>query len=126
MIVLDSNVWIAYSYKEDTLHKKACGVMKNINTRVLLPEYILIEVSTVLAQRANKKIADLFLDRVLHNDDILILYSSPKFFDAVVKLFQTNGGKQLSFIDTALVYLSRWYSVITFDKALEKAIRKAQ
>lgn len=126
MIILDSNVWIAYSYKEDTLHKKACGVMKNINTHVLLPEYILIEVSTVLAQRANKKVADLFLDRVLHNDDILILYSSPKFFDAVVKLFQTNSGKQLSFIDTALVYLSRWYSVITFDKALEKAIREAQ
>ena len=122
MTILDSNVWIAYAYEEDSQHEKAVQIFDLLTPSLVLPEYILIETCTVLTSRAGKRVADIFLDRALNNRDVLLLYADQKFFDSVISQYRRRDDRFLSFIDVSLFVLSQSYHVITFDKKLEKAM----
>ena len=89
---------------------------------ILLPEYVVLEVYTVLAIRVSKTQADAFLRLTSDNQDIHILLTDETFFLAVVTACQQQKYKGLSFTDTALVVLSAEHTVITFDRVLQKAI----
>jgi len=124
MTLLDSNVWIALFHASDTLHAKATSVVENIREPILLPEYVLVEVATVLSQKAGKDIADTFLLEATANQDIEILPSSASFLHAVVEFYRAQRNQKLSFIDYAIVYLSSQVNVVTFDNELQKELRK--
>lgn len=123
MTILDSNVWIAFLHKDDTQHKKAENVFRVCEKPIVVPEYVVIEVSSVLSQKAGKKIADAFLVIITQSEDIEILFSEDQFFSEVIAFFQQRNEKHLSFIDFVLLYLSSSYFIITFDKKLQKAIK---
>jgi len=124
MIILDSNVWVAFFYEDDSQHKKAEKIIKELGLFIVVPEYVIAEVSSVLCLRASKKISNDFLENIFDNENIEILLSNKTFFDDVVENFKNAKSKKLSFIDTALLKLSESYRVITFDKDLEKAIEQ--
>ena len=75
--------------------------------------------------RKQKHSADEFVEEILRGGEFTLLPSSPSLFDAAARLFLASP-KKLSFVDCALVVLSREYTVLTFDKALAKAIQAAQ
>lgn len=120
-IIFDSNVWIAYFRKEDSLSEKAKGIFKNYEGVVIVPEYIFLEVATVLQVRTIKEIADSFAEMVLENDQVELLFSNEILFEETRKIFLKQE-KKLSFADCSLVYLSSEYEVITFDQALQKVL----
>ena len=122
-VIFDSNVWIAFLHKSDTQHKKALDFFANQKEPIAIPEYVIIEVASVLLQKAGKKTSDEFLGVVMNNEDIEVLYAQDQFFNEVVDIFRKSSMKTLSFIDFVLLYLARSYQVITFDKNLQKAIR---
>ncbi len=124
MIILDSNIWIAYLDTDDSQHQKAIDIFRKLDTVVLITEYIILEVSTVLAMRLSKKVADEFLKKITDNRDIQILYSSRDFFDNIVSTFIEYPKRNLSFIDLSLLILAKDYSLKTFDKKLSNAIRR--
>jgi predicted nucleic acid-binding protein len=124
MIILDSNIWIAYLNKEDAQHKKAVSLFEEIDDGVIISEYILLEVITVLAMKVNKKVADSFINFVFNNQDIKILPSSGELFSNFLKGFLKHKKNNLSFVDISLLVLSKKYSVFSFDKELEKEIKK--
>ena len=124
MIILDSNVWISYLDKNDNQHKKAQKIIEKIDCDIVVPEYVIIEVCTVLLKKTNKKIADGFIEIAFDNQNTEVLFCDEYFFNLFVNNFKNIKNKNLSFIDTALLYLSEDYKVITFDKNLEKAIKK--
>jgi len=124
MIILDSNVWIAFFHIGDSQHKKAEKIVRELGFLIAVPEYVIAEVSSVLCLRANKKISNDFLESIFDNENIEILLSDKEFFDNVVENFRNSKDRKLSFIDTALLYLSKSHRVITFDKDLQKAIKK--
>jgi len=124
MIILDSNVWIAFFHKSDSQHKKAEEILKTIDNLIMMPEYVIVEVSSVLNLRAGKKISNSFLENVLSNENIEILLSDEEFFSGVVESFIKSENKKLSLVDTSLLYLSKSYKVITFDKNLQRALKK--
>lgn len=124
MIILDSNVWIAFFYESDSQHKKAEKIVQELGLFVTVPEYVIVEVSSVLCLRASKKISNDFLESIFDNENIDILLSNEEFFNSVVENFKNFKNKKLSFIDVALLCLSKSYQVITFDKDLQKAITK--
>lgn len=123
MIILDSNIWIAVLNENDSLHQRAVALFENIEEEVISHEYIIVEVCNVLLMRKGKKNADEFLDSML-KDGLYVLYSSPSVFEEVCTFFRNRTEKNLSFIDTTLLYYSHDYQVYTFDKQLEKAIKK--
>ena len=124
MIILDSNVWVAFFNKSDSQHQKAKKNLKEITGKVTATEYVILEVCSVLLVRAGKQVANKFLEIVFDNDDIEILLSDGGFFEKVINLFQENNNKKLSFVDVSLLCLSKSHQIITFDKELLKELKK--
>lgn len=122
MNILDSNIWIAYAYKEDTQHTKAVSLIESLTEDVYIPEYVVAEVCTVLQNKKRKVVANAFIESILKSNYIHILHSSVKMFNCVITLFYSRNKSRLSFVDTSLLYLSRTYTVLTFDIDLQKAI----
>ena len=122
MTILDSNVWIAFFHKNDNQHKKAEKIIKELDTKIIIPEYIITEIASILCFKASKKIAVTFLESILDNNDIEILLSNKQIFNNTVNNFINDKNDKLSFVDTMLLCLSKKYQLITFDKNLQKAI----
>ena len=97
-------------------------IFSKTQEKIGLPEYVLLEVTTILAQKMGKDIADQFLQMARANKDVGILPSSKEFFDGVIQLYLSKTNKKLSFVDYALLYLSSKTNVVTFDKDLKKEL----
>lgn len=124
MIIYDAHVWIAALNTEDSQHAKALPLFTAPRDRILLPEYVITEVCSVLALKAEKKEADIFLERIADNADIQILLTDRPFLDALFRFFRRDPHVGLSFIDVALLFFAQTYEVITFDTKLARAIRR--
>ena len=122
-VILDANVWIAFLRKNDTTHERARKVFGQIKGIVILPEYVLLEVVTVLSQKVGKEYSNRFLQMVTGNKEIIIVPSSSFFLSSLVEFYLASVHSKLSFVDHALLYLSKEILVITFDKALHRALR---
>lgn len=122
-VIFDSNVWIAYFREEDSLSKKAKEILENHEGIIVIPEYIFLEVTTVLQIRTSKKTANLFMEMTLENDQVELLFSDEILFEETQKIFLTQE-KKLSFTDCSLVSLSSEFEIITFDEALQKYIEE--
>ena len=124
MTILDSNVWIAYFNKNDSLHEKAVKIFSTVKN-IAITEYIVAETATVILNKADRKTANKFLEIILDNSDITILHSDKRFFEETARTFTEIISGKLSFIDISLLFLSKKYKIITFDEKLEKIIKKS-
>lgn len=124
MMVLDSNVWIAFLNPDDSNHHKAQKTFSTTQGQVGIPEYVLLEVITILAQKMGKDTADKFLQMARASKDVDILPSSKEFLDGVIRLYLSRTNGKLSFVDYALLHLSSKTNVVTFDKDLKKELAK--
>ncbi len=123
MILLDSNIWVALLYKKDPNHKKARDLVGDLRSDIIVTEYIIIEVTTILSQRKSKALADTFLAKISTSDKISIFPSSRAFLDGVVTFYLKKKDRQLSFVDYSLLLLSQKIKIVTFDKKLANAIK---
>ena len=123
-LVLDSNVWIAFLYEKDPNHNKAAKVFEVLKAKIILTEYVFLEVVTVLSQKAGKDVSDNFIKNVTNNQDIIILPSSGDFLGEIVNFYLSKKIEKLSFVDYSLLCLSQKFKVITFDKALQRHLKK--
>lgn len=121
-IVVDSSVLVAALNESDSQHERGVAEIHAASKPIVVPEYIVAETCAVLIQKANKRLADSFVREMGSNRDFRILFSTPEFFIATAQSFLSSRAK-LSFVDSALLVLSRTFDVRTFDKALAKAIR---
>ncbi len=125
MVILDSNVWIAFLNKNDSNHKKADEIFNKLANRrekIIITEYILLEVVTVLSQKVGKKLADQFIEIAGNTKRIEIISSSADFLNDVLTFYLKQKNRNLSFVDYSLLYLSRQYEILTFDKELKRKI----
>jgi predicted nucleic acid-binding protein len=120
-IIFDTNVWVALFNEKDGHHDAAQRLFLQ-NGMVFIPEYVILETTTVLQLRASKQQADIFAETITATEQLEILYASDSFFRSVLTLFQQQSSTKLSFVDCALLLLSEHYKIHTFDEALEKAI----
>ena len=124
MIIFDSNIWIAFYHENDTLHDKAKKLFQTTTGIVWVPEYIFIEVCSVLHMRVDKKMADAFSDRLATSNRAILTPINTELFSAMRTYFRDGKHLGLSFIDVSLLYLSQFHTVHTFDKKLANAIKK--
>lgn len=123
-IILDSSVWIAQLLKEDSQHNKAVTLFKDITNKIYVPEYILIEVTTLLKQKGYFGLAKNFLLEVIDPNEPILIPSDQYFTETQSAFLNVEKNNKLSFIDTSLLVLSKEYTIITFDKQLQKEIKK--
>lgn len=122
MIILDTNIWFARFNSNDSLHEQAKQVFDEIDTRVSIPEYVLVELLNLFVQKLNKAYADDFLSKIIVSDDIEITPNTPSFTLEVIQSFLKSDNPKLSFVDHSLLYLSKHHKVHTFDQELAKAL----
>lgn len=123
MTILDSNVWIALFNTTDSQHEKAMALRHTLSFPILLPEYVVGEVCTILLQKTTKEHVEEFLEYAINSQDIELALSYQEFFFDVVAAFRRYPGQDISFVDCALLLLSRSHTIVTFDQQLKKAIR---
>lgn len=122
-IVFDSNIWIALFNEDDSLHEQARQLFLE-HERIHVPEYVILETTSVLQLRASKEKADDFARMVRETEDIEIIHISEAFFDEVLDVF-CEQQKKLAFVDCALLLLSQNHEVHTFDRGLVSAIEQS-
>jgi len=124
MIILDANVWIAFFDNDDSHHERAQQTLYSSSGRLVLPEYVLLEVISVLQRKRGKNFADVCLTELIFNQDLVLLMNDANFIQDFYQFFLNNNYEQLSFVDQFLLFLSQEYSIVTFDKALAKKIKR--
>ena len=121
MKFFDSNFWIAYFDRNDSQHNKAVELFKKESV-FSVTEYCVLETASILSLKRGKQTAADFLAHIEDNADVTVVLSSPVFFDETIKLFQEIKSQKLSFVDVSLLLLSESHDIVTFDKALARAI----
>ena len=121
-IILDSSIWVAFLHDTDSQHKQALAVFERIGNTITVPEYVVIEVATILKRRKKPDEAKRFVHRVLNENPQSFLHADSLIHETAT-LFRERTD-QLSFTDTALLALARSYQVITFDRDLQRAIEQ--
>lgn len=117
MYILDSSVWIALFLDFDTQHEKACEVIEFLNGKIFVPYCVISEVSTVLSYKSSKKQADLFLDYLDNNRDIIKLNND---YDTDIEIYK-NVEMKVSFADVSIVSIAinQNLSLVTFDNQMK-------
>lgn len=123
-VIFDSNVWIGYFNVEDTTHSQAVACFSKYSVRtVVLTEYVLLEVATVLKQKIGHAATNKIIAVLLQTENIQLLPSAD-YFSPTLTMFLGHKDKHLSFVDMSLVVLASDFEVITFDKKLASALKR--
>jgi predicted nucleic acid-binding protein len=88
----------------------------------LLPEYVFLEVVTVLAVRRSAQTAISTAKTLLEAREVTFVYCSDHFADTL-ETFRVHAGDGLSFADAAIVAIARSFdtnTVATFDRDFSK------
>ena len=122
MIVLDSSFLIAYHNSRDVHHVAAAPAMESLLRgefgRLLLIEYVFLEVVTVLLARRGHQVALDVAEILLDADEVEFVPCSG-LFRAALREFRTHRRARLSFADAAIVAAAQRYKaefVATFDE----------
>ena len=122
MIVLDSSFLIAFHNARDVHHAAAASAMESLLRgdfgRLLLIEYVFLEVVTVLLARRGHRAALDVADILLDAEEVDFLPCSDLFRDTL-REFRTRSATRLSFADTAIVAAAQRHGaeyVATFDE----------
>lgn len=117
-VVLDSSFLVAFYNSRDTHHERALSAMRRLADGdwgvALLPEYVFLEVVTVLAARKDHASA-VEAGAILLAIHELEFVPCSEVFLAAFDAFRANRG--LSFADAAIVAIARERnaSILTFD-----------
>lgn len=123
MIFIDTCVWLAFFRERDEFHSLAKELIleyqqQNIWINVLIIE----EIVTLLTYKEWKKCWDMFIDFLDENSNIHIYDFNINELLSYYKIFNNK----ISLADISLVYLAKnyWWSILTFDKELNKIAKR--
>ncbi len=123
-VFLDSNYIIASYADSDPLYQKATVLSKHLTSRqgqLVISNYILLEVVTILSQRVGKKHAHDAGKYLLESGRVQNIQQTSSLDYQTWDLFQTVRTKNLSFVDASIIATMLAEGIkhlITFDKAL--------
>ena len=125
MKIVDSNVWIALFHPKDAHHARAVEELELFRQKkgeIIITDYVLIEVSTVLLARVGKTASNKFIEFVMKDMRVRFLQTSKETFLMVLGLFRKASGS-LSFVDVSLLLMSKILKadLLTYDKELRGA-----
>lgn len=121
--IVDSSVLIASLHEGDSQHAKAVAALRVAERPLIIHEHIALETATVFMRQAGKAVADSFIRAVLSFKDFALLPSTDGLFVSSANEFLASKNK-LSPVDCVLLCLSSYYTILTFDEVLQKAIKR--
>jgi predicted nucleic acid-binding protein len=122
VIVIDSCVFVAAFSKKDANHAAAVRLLAEIREglwgRVLVPEYVFVEVMNFLHRRSGPTRALEFMEALSGTADSEVVPSSPSF-DRALELYKARAQSGPSFADAGIVAAAERRdarNVATFDE----------
>lgn len=126
MIVLDSSFLVAFHNERDSQHGAARELMRGFLDgrwgKGLLPEYVFLEVVTVLLVRRDLETAVSTGRLLLEAQELEFVPCSDVFPDSM-QLFASQKNTSLSFADAAIAVIAQTRAdgqVLTFDEGFRK------
>ena len=129
-LFVDTNYFVAYFHIYDSLHAKALEISKTIDTdstRLVLTNYVFLEVVTVLSQRAGKKTASTVGRHLKEAESVTIIHIDTKLHEDAWRIFQEVKAKDISFVDCSTIAAMQADSIkkiLTFDHSDFKKLQK--
>lgn len=125
LVFIDTNVLVSFYNRRDSLHKKALKVFKSLSSikaKLIISNYVLLEVYTILSQKAGKKNAIEFGKLVRKEKPFFIKWVEEKDDEKIWEVFQKVKDKNVSYVDSSVVAIvvSGDYGLCTFDQKLQK------
>lgn len=125
LVFVDTNVLVSLYNRKDSLHKKALIVFKSLSSikaKLIISNYVLLEVYTILSQKAGKKNAIEFGKLVRKEKPLIIKWVEEKYDEKIWEIFQEVKDKNVSYVDCSVVtqVVSGDYELCTFDQKLQK------
>jgi predicted nucleic acid-binding protein len=122
MIVVDSSVWVALFNAKDKHHERANKELSEViksNEKIIVSDFVVLEVTTVLLERVGRAASARFLDFVFKDRHASLAFTGNEIFYLVVKAFPKIRRK-LSFVDISLILLAKGIRarLMTYDKEL--------
>lgn len=129
MIVLDASFLIAHQNRRDIHHAAAAEAMNGIVAGqwglALLPEYVFLEIVTVLMLRTTIRDAVNAGDVLLRAREVELVPSSAVFLDTW-RVFRGQPKPRLSFADASILVVAELRgaeAIATFDRNLARATK---
>lgn len=118
ILFLDSSFLIAFLIPTDSLHSEAIKMAKSVKNydRIIISQYIYLEVATVLSQKMGKSIN---LSNELKEMGVELVFIEGKYFQKAIAQYPKIKDKDISFVDLVTsLYIKMINNVdlFTFDK----------
>lgn len=121
MILIDTSFVVAFHNTRDVHHRAAATAMTRLTSgeweKILLPEYVVLEMLTVLRARRDLRTAVSVTQSWLASREVELIACSEYFLDSL-EVFRTERKVPLSFTDAAIIAIARRLGVehvATFD-----------
>lgn len=124
-VIVDTNVLVALYNTKDSQHKKALKVfdtLSDLKARLVVSNYILLEIYTILSQRAGKKQALEFGGLVRKKKPFIVKRIAKAADEGTWRIFEKVRNKNISFVDCSIMFLALEgnYEIVTFDEKIVK------
>lgn len=126
-IFIDSDAFVAFVKKDDSLHGKVKKIFQNIESQPVVfytSNYVFAECVTVISQRISKEIAVQFIDSFTSNESIFTtIRVTEEVEKRAIDLFKKQTSKNVSFVDCtnmAIMEMEHLDSIFSFDTVYRK------
>ena len=127
-IFVDSNVFIGFLNEDDALYKRALKLwdyLKKERYKVVVSNFIISEVVTVVSQRVDKKTAIEFAVTMYENEEqeVSIIRSDERIELKTLDYLRRITSKNVSFVDAsilAILDICHIQKLASFDKVFQK------
>jgi predicted nucleic acid-binding protein len=120
-VFLDSNFLIAIFNNSDSNHKKAQQLaysMAELDSKLYISNYILLEVLTVLSQRINRETAIDVKTRLLNGRNLELVHINEELSNLSLEFFEEIKAKNMSVVDCSILAVLNYVGIkqlLTFD-----------
>ncbi len=122
-IIVDTNIWVALFNEHDSDHKRVVKYIDLLGEEQIMPDLIFYETLTVLRNKSeDNDPLETFIEFTTKAQLVTIRLFYENNSD-ILTLFINEHKDGLSYIDTLLLFLSKEYHILTFDKKLKKRIK---
>ncbi|MDD5337591.1 MAG: PIN domain-containing protein [Candidatus ainarchaeum sp.] len=124
-MIVDTSVFFGLYHEHDVHHEEALGIFRRMGENILLSDFMLNELASVVLRKTGIEKANAMLDTLLEMDGLVLHYTTKQEFSEILSLFRNQkNGDNLSFVDCSIIWLARHYGakVATFDKNLQERL----
>jgi predicted nucleic acid-binding protein len=123
-VLADTSYYLALVNRTDPRHQRAVDLAENLLGRVVVTEYVLVELGSALSHGSDRLVYLELLEDLQSDDSITIIPASESLFRQGVALFADRSDKEWSLVDCISIVVMkqrRLQEALTTDRHFVQA-----